>query len=373
MKKFVSLFASIAIAIILISNIVIVAQNGVEQPDMTIDAKIRAEVIENVLKNLNDSYVFPDVAKRMEADVRNRLKNKEYDKIRSAKVFAKKLTSDLQSVSRDKHLEIYYSAQPIPVRKEIRQPTAEEIKEEQDFMKLINWGFEKVERLPGNIGYIKQDGFYPSEGGEETVAAAMNFVHNTGALIFDLRENGGGEPGMVGLISSYLFGDKPVHLNDLYWREGSRTEEFWTNPKVLGKKYVDKDVYILTSNDTFSAAEEFSNNLKVLKRATIIGEPTGGGAHPGAIFRITKNFEAFISIGRAVNPITKTNWEGTGVKPDVEVPAKLALKTAYLTALKKSLEKAKNEDLKGTLKQIIEKTQKELTEESKKAKVKRQK
>jgi len=362
MKKFVSLFASIAVTIIIIviGNTVIIAQQ--EQPDMTIDAKVRTEVIDNILKNLNESYVFPDVAKQMETDVRNRLKNSEYESITSAKAFAKKLTDDLQSVSKDKHLRVRYSYRAIPVREKKGEPTAEEVKEFENYLKRINYGFEKVERMSGNIGYIDLRGFTDPVSGAETVAAAMNFVNNTDALIFDLRQNGGGDPAMVALICSYLFGDKKVHLNDLYFRPENKTEEFWTNPSVLGKKYGDKDIYVLTSNRTFSGAEEFSNNLKVLKRATIIGETTGGGANPGGMFRMTENFGVFIPTGRAINPVTKTNWEGTGVKPDIDVPADQALKTAYLMALNKSLEKAKDEDLKGGLKQLIEKNQKELDE-----------
>jgi C-terminal processing protease CtpA/Prc len=368
MKKFVSLFASIAAAIIIIviGNTVIVAQQ--EQPDLTIDAKVRTEVIDNILKNLNESYVFAEVAKQMETDVRNRLKNNEYESITSAKAFAQKLTEDLQSVSKDKHLRVRYSYKPLPVRVKRDEPSAEETKEFENYLKRINYGFEKVERMSGNIGYIDLRGFTDPVLGAETVAAAMNFVNNTDALIFDMRYNGGGNPEMVALICSYLFGDKKVHLNDLYFRPANKTEEFWTNPSVLGKKYGDKDIYVLTSNRTFSGAEEFSNNLKVLKRATIIGETTGGGANPGGVFRMTDNFGVFIPTGRAINPITKTNWEGTGVKPDVDVPAEQALKTAYIMALNKSVEKSKDEELKGALKQIIEKNQKELDEMKKTSK-----
>jgi hypothetical protein len=338
------------------------AQQGFKQPDMAIDSATRTQVIDGILKELNDRYVFPEVARQIETNMRQRLANKEYDAITSAEEFAKKLTVDLQSVSRDKHMRVGYFAQPIPVRKEAAEPTEQEKIEFQNYLKRINFAFEKVERLPGNIGYIKFNNFFGPELGAETVAAAMNFVANTDALIFDLRENGGGDPEMVALISSYLFGDKPVHLNSLYFREGNRTEDFFTKPTVLGKKYGDKDVYILTANRTFSAAEEFTNNLKVLKRATIVGETTGGGANPGGRFRITEHFGIFIPTGRAINPITKTNWEGTGVEPDVKVSKELALKTAYLAALNKSLEKTKDEDFKRGLKETIEKTQKELDE-----------
>ena len=362
-KQFIklSLFALVAISFILNPDAAR-AQQGYKQPDMAIDAATRTQVIDAILKELNDRYVFPEVAKQIETNMRQRIANKEYDSITSAEEFAKKLTEDLQSVSKDKHMRVRYSSQVIPVRQQQNEPTAEERMRFENNMKRINFAFEKVERLPGNIGYIKFNNFFAPELGAETVAAAMNFVTNTDALIFDLRENGGGDPEMVALICSYLFGDKPVHLNSLYWREGNRTDDFFTKPTVLGKKYLDKDVYILTAQRTFSAAEEFTNNLKVLKRATVIGETTGGGANPGGVFRVGDHFGIFVPTGRAINPITKTNWEGTGVEPDVKVSKELALKTAYLTALNKSLERTKDEDFKRALKEVIERTQKELDE-----------
>lgn len=347
--------------VFIMSSLNIAAQPQ-KQKDMTIDAKVRAEVIKVLLEKLNNSYVFAEVAKKMEADIQARLKNKEYDNITSAKEFALKLTNDLQSVSKDKHMRVRFSERPLPVREDRAELNEEEQAKHAFMMKINNHGFEQVEWMPGNIGYIKFRGFLDPELGAETVAAAMNFVSNTDALIFDMRENGGGNPAMVAHICSYLFGDKPVHLNDLYWREGDKTEEFWTNPQVSGKKYLNKDVYVLTSDYTFSGAEEFSNNLKVLKRATIVGETTGGGANPGGMFRLNDNFGVFIPTGRAINPITKSNWEGTGVEPDVKVSKELALKTAYLLALNKSLERAKNDDMKNALKQIIEKNQKGLEE-----------
>jgi retinol-binding protein 3 len=337
-------------------------QNLNDQQDTVIDAAVRGQVIEGVLKKLNDTYIFPDVAKKMESDVRHRIQNKEYDALASSKEFSRKLTEDLQSVSHDKHLRIRYSFEKIPVRPDDSEPTAEEKDKYDRFMKRTNYGFEKVERMEGNIGYIDFRGFTDPIGGAETVAAAMNFINSTDALIFDLRQNGGGDPAMVALICSYLFGEKPVHLNDLYYREGNKTEEYWTKTSVLGKKYGDKDVYVLTSNRTFSGAEEFTNNLKVLRRATVIGETTGGGANPGSVVRISDHFGVFIPVGRAVNPTTKTNWEGTGVEPDVKVPKEIALKTAYLMALNKSMEKSKDDGMKAGLKHLIDRTQKELDE-----------
>lgn len=331
-----------------------------QQPDKTIDNAVRNTVIDNLIKELNDAYVFPEVAKKLEADLRKRRSANEYDSVTSAQAFARKLTEDVQAISKDKHLRVRFSAQPIPVRAERDQPTQEEIERRQAMMKRGNYGFNRIERLDGNIGYIQFDVFADHEKGADTVAAAMKFLENTEAIIFDLRQNGGGNPFMVALISSYLFGDKPVHLNSLYFRPANRTDDFWTKPELAKVKFPNKDIYILTANRTFSAAEEFTYNLKNLKRATIVGETTGGGAHPGGMQRLHENFSAFIPSGRAINPITKTNWEGTGVEPDIKVPKEQALKVAYLAALKKALANATDENFKNGLKQLIDETQKDL-------------
>jgi hypothetical protein len=339
------------------------AQGPQDGPDMTLDARTRAEVIEGVLKNLNDYYVFPDVAKKMEQAIRDRLQKKEYDQVTSARQFAMTLTDHLQQVSRDKHLRVQYSAQPIPRRENRQEPTPEERERFAAAMRRNNFGFEKIERLPGNIGYLDLRGFVDTEFGSETAANAMSYLSNSDALIIDLRRNGGGSPAMVALISSYLFGAEPVHLNDLYWREGDSTHQWWTLPHVPGKRFGDKKpVYVLTSKRTFSAAEEFTYNLKNLKRATIIGETTGGGAHPGGGRRITEHFGMFIPSGRAINPISKTNWEGTGVKPDIDVAADLALKTAQVEALKRLSETTADQMWKDRLKQVLETAERELAD-----------
>ncbi len=330
--------------------------------DKAIDAATRNAVIDTLLKELNDGYVFPETAKKMEADIRGRIAAKEYENVTSSIALAQKLSADLQSVSKDKHLRVRYSANPLPARTDRREPTEAEREQSRWMNKRINYGFEKVERMNGNIGYIDLRGFNDHEAGSETVAATMAFLQNTEALIFDLRQNGGGSPFMIQLISSYLFGDKPVHLNDMYWRKTGKTDEFWTKPELAKLKFANKDIYVLTSNYSFSGAEEFAYNLKNLKRATIIGETTGGGAHPGGMVRLNDHFGVFIPVGRAINPISKTNWEGTGVEPDIKVPKEQALKLAYLMALNKSLANIKDEQVQNGVKGLIAQTQKELDE-----------
>jgi retinol-binding protein 3 len=338
------------------------AQQPASQPDLTIDGATRTKVIEAILKRLNNAYVFPEVAKKMESEINQRVSTGEYNSLTSAREFARKLTEDLQSVSKDKHLRVGYSHEVIPEGGPRREPTAEEKEESKREYNWMNHGFNKVERLRGNTGYLEFWGFFDADIGADTVAAAMNFVADTDALIIDLRNNGGGNPEMVALVCSYLFGPEPVHLNDLYWREGNRTDEFWTRKEVAGKRYLNKDVYVLTSKRTFSGAEEFAYNLKNLKRATIVGETTGGGAHPGQGVRLHEHFRMFVPTGRAINPITKTNWEGTGVKPDVDVPSDQALIVARLMALKKSLPSLTSPDFKEGVKGEIEKLEKELSE-----------
>lgn len=362
MKTIVILARIIALLILALFIFRFFAAAQTTPPDRQIDASMRTAVIENLIRELNDGYVFAETAKKMETDLRERIKNKEYDSVTSSQAFAQKLTTDLQAISKDKHLRVRFSFDPLPQRGDRHEPSAEEIAQRAALMKRANYGFDRAERMDGNIGYIELRGFFDPEAGAETVAAAMTMVANTDALIFDLRQNGGGSPAMVALVCSYLFGDKPVHLNDLYFRPANRTEEFWTKPVVPGRKFLDKDVYVLTSSRTFSGGEEFANNLKVLKRATIVGETTGGGANPGGMVRLNDHFGVFVPTGRAINPITKTNWEGVGVEPDIKVPKEQALKVAYLSALKKSIATQKSESLKQQLQELIDETQKQLDE-----------
>lgn len=336
------------------------ARQPAQQADRTIGTAERADVIRGVIDRLNAAYVFPDVARKMEEDIRARLERHEYDSITSASALATTLTAHLQAVSHDKHLRVLYRAEGFPAAP--ADPGPEERARIVAQSRRLNFGFERVERLPGNIGYLDLREFSGLGEAAETAVAAMNFLANTDALVIDLRQNGGGSPAMIGLISGYLF-DDVVHLNDFYWRESDETRQFWTSAHVQGRRFGEKKpVYVLTSGRTFSAAEEFTYNLTSLKRATIVGETTGGGAHPGGPRRINEHFAVWVPAGRAINPITKTNWEGTGIDPDVKVEARLALKTAHLDALKKLQAETHDARLKELLGRTIADVQKELEE-----------
>jgi len=296
-----------------------------------IDAASRARVIDGAIEKIGEFYVFPDIAKKMAIAVRARAKRGEYDSVTDGNAFAKLLTEDFRDVSHDKHLFVTFS--PIRLPEESPSPSPDAVAHYRVAMQEANCGFEKLERLSGNVGYLKFNFFADPEICGATAVAAMNFLANVDAVIFDLRENSGGDPKMVALISTYLFA-KPTHLNDLWERKSGETQQYWTLPYVPGKRLSSVPVFVLTSHRTFSGGEEFSNDLKVLKRATLVGEVTGGGAHPVAGHRIDDRFTIGVPFARAINPTTKTDWEGVGVEPDVKVPAADALTTAQALAAK---------------------------------------
>ena len=351
-----------ALLLLLLTPAIFNARAADQQTDFTIDARSRKDVIANTLKILRERYVFPDVAKRMEEAIRGRVQRKEYDNVTSAKAFAKLLTDHLREVSHDKHIVVESSVAPIPERKNVEQTAQDREKDRARVRReesLGNYGFHKLERLSGNIGYMDMSAFYHAEFGGETAAASMAFLSNTDALIIDLRDNDGGRPDMVALLVSYLV-DEPVELTGIYWRKDDRVQQSWTLPYVAGKKYLGKNVFILTSKEgTVSAAEALVYNLKILKRATIVGETTAGAANPGGMARVTEHFSMFVPTGRAYHPITRSNWEGVGIKPDIEVPASTALKTVHIEALKRLEASSRDEGQKQTLRGLIQAREKQ--------------
>jgi hypothetical protein len=324
------------------------AQQGPPPESPPVAAADRAAIVEDLLKGLNETYVFPDVAETMSRHVRERLAAGAYDGAATLRDFCERLTEDLQSVSHDKHLRVFWAPRR-PDEGDGEAAAKERREREIAEMERDNFCFEKIARLPGNIGYLKLNCFAPADAGGATAVAAMNFLGHSDALIFDLRDNGGGDPTMIQLITSYLFAE-PKHLNSFYIRKSGATDQFWSHAYVPGPRLPDAPVFVLTSSYTFSGAEEFSYNLKNLKRGTIVGETTGGGAHPVDAYRV-KGYPvvAMLPFGRAVNPISGTNWEGTGVAPDIAVPAAAALDTARVKALEALAERAPDEARKRAL------------------------
>jgi hypothetical protein len=306
---------------------------GASASSFKIDAAERSRVIDGAIAQLDEYYVFPEVAKKMADTLRARMQRNQYDPIANGMTFANVLTRDLQDVSHDKHLRVNFNPGRFPDASNGPPPDAAERYRRQ--MDAVNCGFVRAEQLPNNVGYLKFNLFADPDVCGPTATAAMNFLAGTDALIFDLRENGGGDPRMVALICSYLFDDM-THLNDLWTRKTGAMQQYWTLPYVPGRRFGGKKpIYVLTSARTFSGGEEFIYDLKNLQRATIVGETTGGGAHPVSGHRIDEHFMIGVPFARAINPVSKTNWEGTGVEPDVKVPAADALATAQKLASEK--------------------------------------
>jgi len=312
-------------------------------------------VIDSAIALMNKAYIFPDVAQNTVAYIRNQQKNKVYDTINDVNAFANKLTADFVKICHDKHVRIFYSADIIPYRQlnKLMSIPDEEKAGYNEFLKHMNYGITKIDVLSGNIGYIDFNFLCGTEFAGDVYTAMMNYLAHTEALIIDLRNCGGSfSPNAVPFLCSYFFAN-PTHLKDTHYKDSSDFEQAWTYAYVPGAKYTDKPIYILVSNKTFSGAEEMAYDLKALKRATIIGQQTGGGANPGGELRLTEHFGMFIPVAQVTNPITKTSWEGVGITPDSICSTKLALYTAQLMSMKNSLAKTKDQNWKNGLQQWI--------------------
>jgi len=292
---------------------------------MKVDAAERGRVIDGVVAQLDDLYVYPELATKMEAALRAHRQHGDYDRVVMADWFASRLTDDLHDVSHDGHLVVYFTPKASPGNQPESKPGPAAEKPEEP--KRVQCGFAKTERLDPGIGYVKLDRFADPASCAAEATAALSTLGDAGALVFDLRDNHGGSAEMVTFLASYLF-DERTHLNDVYARKANTTTSAWTTPDVPGKKFPGVPVFLLTSKRTFSAAEGFSFALKNQKRVTIVGEATGGGAHLVQQKRIDDHFSMLVPYARALDPVTKADWEGTCVEPDVKVPADQALDVA---------------------------------------------
>ena len=313
---------------------------GATVEQITLTPQIRDATIRAISERLTEYYVYPDVAKQMITAVQEHQKAGSYNAMTDGNEFANALMQDLRAVSHDRHLFVSYVPYTTPDHGKEDGPRTPSAAEQAQYRKELeqeNCAFSKVEILPGDIGYLKFGEFGDPEICGPVVTAAMTFLAHTNALIFDVRENHGGDPAMVQLMVSYLFGE-PTHINDLFNQHDGTTRQYWTLPSVAGPRYLDKPVYVLTSSQTFSGAEEFTYDLQTQKRATIVGEVTGGGAHPVEGMSAGEHFIIGVPIERPINPITKKDWEGTGITPDVKVPAAEALESAQRLAQKKIAE-----------------------------------
>ncbi len=318
---------------ILAFNGVVKAQSGTEKTVLNCKSQsVQQETLDALQQRLNEEYIFPEKAELFAKHIKTSQSQKTLSEINDCDMFAHVINELMMKATADKHLHVTFS--PFALPEETPESKAVYAKRESEFMQSLNYGFEQVQRLPFNIGYINLVLFAETAQGGPQLESAMNLLRYTNALIIDLRESRGGSPAMVDLIASYLMNER-TNTSNIYYRKEDRLEQRFTVNEVNGEHYgQQRPVYILTSKDTFSAAEDLAYTLKHLNRATIVGEITGGGAHPGDMVRLTNHFESFIPNGRSINPITKTNWEGVGVQPNIKTAADNALNIAQQQILK---------------------------------------
>ena len=324
-------------------------------PKVPVDAATRKAVIAELSAQLKANYVFPDVAAQVASALAAKEASGGYAQATDSEAFAFALSSDLRTIGRDGHFRVGYDPQ-FRASPPNTVPDAETLERMRQEISSRSFGVERVERLPGNVGYFELRGFGPTSIVAPAISAAMTLLSGTDALILDLRRNGGGEPETVAWLLSHFFapGDER-HLNDLYFRAGDSTRQYWTSSSA-GPRYT-RPVYVLTSGRTFSGGEECAYDFQTQKRATIVGEKTGGGANPGDGYAIGRGYAAFIPNGRAINPITKTNWEHVGVTPDIAVPAADAQKVAHTAILRQLLAASKDADEKDYLQDALQKVE----------------
>lgn len=322
------------------------AQTRPQESSLQVTPAVTRLLIDSLRLSLYRNYIFPDTAMKMTSYVEAEFKKGAYAAITDPRQLAERLHQDLQKAHRDGHFRILYD--PRFTREQSDTVGRAARQRQGDSMNLVrsledNFTFREIKILPGNIGYLVFNGFSGLVNeARPTITAAFRFLSNTKALIIDMRTNGGGSPQMVSQIESYFFPQK-THLNDIVDRLQGKTIEYWTDPEKADGLTLKMPVYILTSRRTYSAAEDFTYGMQSIKRATIVGERTGGGAHPARPFSIGQGFVASIPFARSLNPYTHTNWEGTGVKPDIPAASNKALEAAQMAIFTERMNKATND------------------------------
>jgi len=281
------------------------------------------ELINSITDSLNKHYIFPEKAVIISSYLQSQLKRNAYVNLQdNPEKLAAKIGYDISIAHHDPHMRINFDPGFVP--RQISEPSYEDIERVKKYWKENNYTFRKVEILPGNIGYLPFDLFTDDiDAAKPTIAAALKFLANSNAIIIDLRDNMGGSPQMVSQLESYFFKEK-THMNDLINRTSMDTTFLYADPSKSDSLYLSMPVYILTGRHTFSGAEDFSYGMQVAKRAFVVGETTGGGAHPQMPFSVGQHFVVFIPFARSLNPVTQTDWEGKGVIPDVKINANSA-------------------------------------------------
>ncbi len=311
------------------------------------------EIISELCNNIKEFYIFPEIAEKISNFLLTKLEQNSYQNITDPLMFAKVITNDLHEISKDLHF--YFEYDSLMAQELLQQLDADqdeskidyiEFKKGEKYERYRNFHIIKAKRLPGNIGYIKLNDFPPAEFAGDEIVGALQFLKNSNAFIFDIRNNGGGYSSMVQLIISYFVEPNPKLINNFYERKKDKYYQSWTFPYIPGIRFPEEPIYVVISRRTASAAEEFAYNLKMMERAIIIGETTRGAANPVDLFPIWNRFVIWLPTGHPINPVSNDNWEGKGVSPHYEVPQEKALKEAHMLALQELLKKETDEEIK---------------------------
>lgn len=333
--------------IILLTVSFVMIQNAVAQEKITkskLSTKEKNTIASSIQTHLKETYIDIDLSNKMISELNKNVKSKRYKDIIDPSEFSQVLTEDLQHISKDLHLKVRFEPKRIAQKKRTISEDMQLQMEKRMAMQLaeINYGFTETKILNGNIGYLNLRMFADTKYAKEAATAAMNFLSNTNAIIIDLRTNGGGVPSMMQLLSSYFLDKTPVLLSDFYERKTDTKTQMYSLVNVSGKRSINKPIYILTSKNTFSAAEAFTYTLKHLDKAIVVGEVTKGGANRTKRINIDDKFSISVPYIESIHPITKTNWEGKGVQPDIKTTEKDAFVTAYIDAVHKTIKRNKN-------------------------------
>lgn len=312
-------------------------------------------VVDRVIEVLLERYVFPETAARVADSLRADLSAGAYARPLAVDSFADCLSGRIRSLTGDGHLWVVPHVEPESGEAQ-GGVTAEPPEERRRRLARSNFGLQAAEVLAGNVGYLNIQQFVDPALAGDALSAAMGFLGNTDGLILDVRESKGGSPRMVALLASYLFEPAPVHLFDMYLRPSDRTEQYWTETYLPLPRLARQPVYVLTAAGTFSAGEGLAYVLKHLDRADVVGETTAGGANPGRFHRIDPGFVMFVAEARVTSPVTRSNWEGMGVAPDVEIEARHARDMAHLLLLEAlyGTDSRQNPDLLALIRELSE-------------------
>ena len=346
--------------LILLTTLFLTTASHGQHPEQKMSYKQIKLLVDSLCASMNREYVYPDKAVLMSNNLKSELKKGSYNKAKNNFDLGILLSNDMQQVFKDSHLSIRFDPQ-LATQLETPWQTMTEAERQQQYQMDVkgaqegNFAFKRTERLSGNIGYVRWDGFVPLvDEAKSTIDAAFKFVSNCRAIIIDMRYNSGGSPDMVLQIQNYFFNQK-VSMNEIISRSNDTLKRL-TDPSKTDFK-LNMPVYILTSRRSFSGAEDFTFGMQYNKRATVVGDTTGGGAHPTGSYSMGQGFVAFIPNSRA--PIEK-DWEGKGILPNVAVPSEQALTKTQILIFTELLSKTKDEKVQNMCKWNINSLQSEI-------------